>query len=237
MTVAQTKAVRTRCDSCAIRERAVCAYCGPEQLAQLDAIKSYRTYPKGATILAAGERSPFVASIVHGVVTLSKTLIDGRMQIVGLQFPADFVGAALRRQAAFDAVAATEVMLCQFERNAFEHLMKTTPQLRVRLIDLMMDELETAREWMALLGQKTAREKVASFLMMIARRNQPGPDGAIVADLPLTRSEIGRHLGLTIETISRQMSSLRGSGVIEFENQRRFRVPEPARLTAEAGDG
>ncbi|MEL6317783.1 MAG: Crp/Fnr family transcriptional regulator [Pseudomonadota bacterium] len=227
---------RTRCATCAIRERAICAYCSPEDLKRLDAIKSYKVYAKGSTIVTAGERSPFVGSIVNGVVALSQTLMDGRAQIVGLQFPSDFLGGAFRETAPCDAIAASEVLLCQFERAAFDALMRDLPTLRARLLDITITELDASRDWLTLLGQKTAREKLSSFLLMLLRRANPTPDDAVVVELPLTRAEIGRFLGLTIETVSRQLSSLRAAGLIQLEDHRRVMVLDAAALAAEAGE-
>ena len=231
------KSPRPGCENCAIRDRAVCAYCGPDELAILDKIKSYRHYDKGAEIVAEGERSPFVASIVTGVVGLSKTLPDGRRQMVGLQFPSDFVGGAFRQEAAYDATAASEVTLCQFDRSAFEAMMAKMPALQTRLLEITLDDLDAAREWLTLLGQKNAREKVCTFLLMIARRSgRPQQDG-MIADLPITRAEIGEYLGLTIETVSRQLSKLKSTHLIDFQSTRRFVIPHMEALAAEAGDG
>lgn len=230
------KSPRPGCENCAIRERAVCAYCGPAELTQLDKIKSYRHYDKGAEIVAEGERSPFVASIVTGVVSLSKTLPDGRRQMVGLQFPSDFVGGAFRSEAAYDATAASEVTLCQFDRAAFDTIMAQMQPIKTRLLEITLDDLDAAREWLTLLGQKNAREKVCTFLLMIARRSgRPEQDG-MIAELPITRSEIGEYLGLTIETVSRQLSKLKAARLIDFQTTRRFVIPDIAALAAEAGD-
>ena len=90
-----------RCADCPIRHRAVCTYCGPHELALLDAIKFYKTFESGQEIVAAGEEPDFLGSVVDGVVALSKTLVDGRRQTVGLMFPSDFVGRAMRPTAPF----------------------------------------------------------------------------------------------------------------------------------------
>ena len=136
------------CTHCAIRDRAICAYCGPQELEQLNAAKSYRGFPKGSSILFAGEESEFVGTIVTGVVALSKSLSDGRRQVVGLQFPSDFLGGAFRQRAPCDAVAATDVLLCMFERRSFLTLIQETPSLRDRMLDLTLDELDALRDWM-----------------------------------------------------------------------------------------
>jgi CRP/FNR family transcriptional regulator len=227
-----------RCGDCPIRERAVCAYCSGSELAVLDAMKSYRDFAPGREILAAGEESPVVGSIVRGVVKLTKTLHDGRTQMVGLLFPGDFVGHAMRARAEFDAIAATDVTLCLFQRRQFEQLLRDKPALEKRLLEMTLNELDAARDWLLLLGRKTAREKLASFVLMLARREAAARPGAkaVAVSLPLTRAEIAEYLGMTIETVSRQFTKLRADGVIAFDSTRALRLPDLDRLAAEAGD-
>jgi CRP/FNR family transcriptional regulator len=226
-----------RCGACPIRERAVCAYSGPKELEALDAIKTYRDYPGGKEILAAGEEWGLVGSVVRGVVKLTKTLSDGRTQMVGLLFPGDFVGHAMRARAEYDAVAATPVTLCLFQRKPFEALVRENPRIERRMLEMTLNDLDAAREWLLLLGRKSAREKLASFLLMLGRRVAPDTAEARATqiDLPLTRAEIAEYLGLTIETVSRQMTKLRGDGVIAFESSRTLFLPDLERLEVEAG--
>lgn len=230
-----------RCGDCPIRERAVCAYCDGDEIAQLDAIKSYRDVEAGRDIMAAGEAFSHVGSIVKGVVKLTKSLPDGRTQMVGLLFPGDFVGHPGRPSAEFDAAAATDVTLCLFRRGPFEALVCDTPHLERRLLDMTLSELDGAREWLLLLGRKTARERIASFLMMLARRAAGvGRDGvlagAVSCELPLSRGEMAAYLGLTIETVSRHMTRLRADGVIDFDNARAVQIPDVEALGLESGD-
>jgi CRP/FNR family transcriptional regulator len=105
---------------------------------------------------------------------------------------------------------------------------------------MTLDELDAAREWMLLLGRKTAREKIASLLAIIARRDASlqlrKAKGAIVFDLPLTREEMADYLGLTLETVSRQISALRRDNVIALEGKRHVKVADFDRLIEETGD-
>ncbi|MEE8453964.1 MAG: cyclic nucleotide-binding domain-containing protein, partial [Limibaculum sp.] len=105
MNLQDNREQRERCADCTIRHRAVCTYCSPHELALLDAIKFYKTFEPGQEIVAAGEETDCLGSVVDGVVALSKTLVDGRRQTVGLMFPSDFVGRAKRPVAPYDAVA------------------------------------------------------------------------------------------------------------------------------------
>lgn len=230
-----------RCAQCPIAHKAVCAYCGPEEFALLEALKSYRTYGPGEEIAAMGERTTHVGSIVEGHVALLRLMPDGRRQMVGLLFPGDFIGRVTGAVSPYDAVAVGQVTLCQFERRRFDRLLADSPDLRRRLLDMTLDELDAAREWMVVLGRKTAREKIASFLMIVARRSpergpaRPGAARRIA--LPLTREAMADYLGLTIETVSRQIGALKRDGVIELEDARHVLVPDLALLEAEAGDG
>ncbi len=231
---------QVHCADCPIRHRAVCSYVPRDQLDRLNAIKSYRTYGPGREIVAAGEETTSIGSVVSGVVSLSKTMPDGRRQMIGLMFPSDFIGRPKMPIAPYDAVAVTEVTLCLFPRGRFERLLVETPGIERRLLEMTLDELDAARDWMLLLGRKTAREKIATFLTILARRSaaaesRPVEDGLRVA-LPITREAIGDYLGLTIETVSRQLTALRKEGVIVFEDPRLLHIPDFAALLDAAGE-
>jgi len=227
------------CNECPIKHRAVCAYTENSEIAQLEAMKSYKTYPAGDTIVLAGDRMVFVGSVVTGVARLSQTMVDGRKQMVGLLLPSDFIGRPGRAYSAFDVEATTDVTLCRFELKPFEKLLNEIPHLRERMLEMALDELDAAREWMLLLGRKTAREKIASLLTIIARRQNSTTNVSkndITFDLNLTREAMSEYLGLTLETVSRQINALKKDGVIQLEKKRHVHVIDFARLLAETGD-
>ena len=226
------------CSSCPIRHRAVCARCDTDELSVLDSIKSYRTFAAGENILWRGEPFEFVASVVSGIATLSKTLEDGRTQMVGLLLPSDFIGRPGRTEVAFDVTATTDTMLCCFDREPFEKMVMDTPHLAHRLMELALDELDAARDWMLLLGRKTAREKIASFIELLARRSNTEAPGQIdVLALPMTRDQIANYLGLTLETVSRQFSALKKERVIDFSDRRTISILDlPALQDATGND-
>jgi CRP/FNR family transcriptional regulator len=209
-------------------------------LDRLEEIKYYRTFEAGQPIIWSGDRMDFVGSVVTGIATLTQTMEDGRTQMVGLLLPSDFVGRPGRGSAAYDVVATTDLVMCCFRKKPFEGLMRTTPHIAERLLEMTLDELDAAREWMLVLGRKTAREKIASLLSIIARRdaslNFRGAQKQMVFDLPLTREAMADYLGLTLETVSRQISALKRDDVIRLEGKRHVTVPNFQRLLEEAGD-
>lgn len=226
------------CASCEVRHKGICGALEPEQLVTL-AKSSYKHRADGGTELVGdAETIESYSNVLSGVVKLTKTLSDGRQQIVGLQFAPDFLGRPFRSESAINAEAATDVSLCSFPRAAVERMMKASPELEHRLYQQTLRELDEARDWMVTLGRKTAGEKIASFLLMIARSIDPaaGTDRMSARfDLPLTRADIADFLGLTIETVSRQLTRLRADKVIAIENNRHVIVPDLSRLEARQG--
>jgi len=228
------------CIDCPIRHRAVCARCETDELEHLESIKYYRSYSAGQTMIWAGDKMDFVASVVVGVATLSQTMEDGRTQMVGLLLPSDFIGRPGREIAPYNVNAVSDVTVCCFRKRPFESLLVSTPHVGQRLLEMALDELDAAREWMLLLGRKTAREKIASLIAIIARRDQELkaalPDGQMSVELPLTREAMADYLGLTLETVSRQVSALKKDGVIQLEGKRKVLIPDMDVLLEETGD-
>ncbi len=229
------------CGNCPIRHNAVCAECDTDELEILEAAKSYKTYAAGDRLAEAGEPVPYLSSIVTGCATISKTLEDGRRQTVGLLLPSDFIGRPGRETSPYDVEALAETTLCRFERSKFEALVRDTPHIASRLLKMTLDELDAAREWAVVLGRMTAREKVVAFLVSLAKRQataagRPRPSGSVFLHLPLSREAMADHLGLTIETTSRQITALRKDGLIETPGKRDIRIPDFDELALEAGD-
>ncbi|MBX3566779.1 MAG: Crp/Fnr family transcriptional regulator [Rhizobiaceae bacterium] len=226
------------CQACEARHRGVCGALSPEQLVALSKTSSKHRMQAGEELVGDAEAVDRYSNILSGVVKLTKTLSDGRQQIVGLQFAPDFLGRPFKAESEIEAEAATDVLLCSFPRAAIERMMRESPGLEGRLLMQTLKELDEARDWMVTLGRKTAAEKVASFLLLIARHIDPTSQpsrGPVAFDLPLTRSDIADFLGLTIETVSRQISKLRADGVIRVENNRHVTVERLSRLEARAG--
>lgn len=227
------------CRSCDIRHKGMCGVLDAAQLVALS--RHTRMIHHGAGDNLGHEASPITSysNLIRGVVKLTKVLEDGRQQVVGLQFAPDFLGRLFGGEHSVSFEAASDVDLCRVSRAALEQLVADFPQLEHRLMEQTLRELDEAREWMVTLGRKTAAEKVASFLHLIAVHATPGSidehEGPIEFDLPLARADIADFLGLTIETVSRQMTQLRTSGVISIIANRHIIVPELDRLKNRCG--
>ena len=223
------------CRACEARHRGVCGALSATQLVNLNKQSTRKRVESGVELIGESQESNSYANIISGVVKLTKMMADGRQQIVGLQFAPDFLGRPFRADSGTTADAATDVNICSFPKAVIDRMIRDTPELEHRLLEQTLKELDEARDWMLTLGRKTASEKVASFLLLIATHINPEADADSASfELPLTRSDIADFLGLTIETVSRQMTKLRKDGVILIRNNRHVDVPDLAKLAERA---
>ena len=225
------------CRSCEARHRGMCGVLNPDELVELARHTHKVRHQHGDELIGDSTAIHSYANVMRGVVKLSKVLEDGRQQLVGLQFAPDFLGRLFGRESALTAEAASTVDLCVIPRPALEQMLATTPALEHRLMQQTLRELDEARDWMVTLGRKTAQEKVASFLYLIAQHADPANEAVegITFELPLTRSDIADFLGLTIETVSRQLTKLRQLGAISITNNRTVDIPDIDALHALCG--
>lgn len=223
------------CQSCEVRHQGICGALEPEQLLKLSKHTTRKTIESGRELHRGGGDSSRCSNIMSGIAKLTKLMSDGRQQIVGLQFAPDMVGRTFVGESSVCVEAATDVNVCSFPRSVIEEIMVEVPKLEHRLHLQKLKELDEARDWMLTLGRKSAAEKVASFLYLIATHADPerkNGSGLTTIELPMKRSDIADFLGLTIETISRQLTNLRKRGLIEIHDRRTVIISDLSRLQA-----
>ena len=222
------------CISCEARHRGICGVLTPQELTEISKHTRQVSHKAGDELIGDSEPVTSYANVMRGVVKLTKMLEDGRQQVVGLQFAPDFLGRVFSGQSKLSADAASDVDLCRFPKPALEKLVAGNSALERKLLEQTLRELDEAREWMVTLGRKTAAEKVASFLYSIAIHIDPNIErdhaDTTTFDLPLTRADIADFLGLTVETVSRQLTKLRTDKIIEVTNNRHVTIPDITRL-------
>jgi CRP/FNR family transcriptional regulator len=218
------------CAMCEARAFSICEALEDHQLQELARTASIVEMPAGRGFVAEGERRTHVFNVTAGAVKLSKLLPDGRTQIVGFLFMGDFIGFDGQEDAGFTAEALTPVRLCRFPRGRFTELLEKYPALERKLLGLASHEIAAAREQMMLLGRKTARERVASFLLGLSRAAERIGLPPNTLHLPMSRAEIADYLGLTTETVSRVFTVLRKEGQISLKGTSNVTLVDPAGL-------
>ena len=229
------------CETCVVRNRAICSSLDDEELKALNTIGRRRTLEPGESLMWEGEDSVLVANVIDGVLKLSTGTEDGREQIVGVVYPSDFIGRPFGSTSGHGVTALTESRVCIFSRRDFDAFAREHPALEHKLLQRTLAELDRTRRWMLLLGRKSAGEKLASFLLEMSERLvQPGcvsaPDMPLKRfALPFSRQQVADVLGLTIETVSRQFTRLKAEGIIDLPSRREVTIVNRQALEAEAG--
>ena len=234
--------VPERCGTCAIRQSGICGVLTGEEVNRLSDVAYHRQYRPGETILLYDDNPDFLSAMRSGVVKQSKVLLDGRQQIVGLLFPPDFLGGIFSRPIPYFVQAITDVELCCFRRADFETMLRDHPDMSRHMVEHSLDKLNTAHDWMVLLGRKTAEERVASLLYLLVTRSKliKNRDSHTETDktsfeVHLKREEMADFLGLTYETVIRQIKALNQENIIRLNGRREFSVPNLAALARAAG--
>ena len=204
------------CSACSIRELTVCAALEETELSRMADIVRTKHLAPHKTLFSESDDANFVYNVTAGTVKLYKLLPDGRRQITGFLFTGDFLGLSMHDRYAYSAETVTPVSLCQFPRRRIEQLLQEFPKLQQRLFTMASNELEASQDQMLLLGRKTAKEKVASFLLGLSRRLARRGQKDNPVPIPMSRSDIADYIGLTTETVSRTFTTLKSKQVIRL---------------------
>jgi CRP/FNR family nitrogen fixation transcriptional regulator len=190
----------------------------------LDVLAGYGmtiTLPRDRELHAQGDRAEFCYRIISGCVRTIKLMEDGRRQVGGFLLAGDCLGFDALDTHDFAAQAVTDVVLRRYRRREIEALMERHALLARVLREMAARELRAAYDRILLLGRKTASERIATFLLEMAARQGGGRagecPGAGKVALPMSRTDIADHLGLTVETVCRMMTHLRREGTIVIE--------------------
>lgn len=193
---------------------------GGESLAQRhlaclvpDAVRQVR-FRAGETLFAQGEQAASLYSLSSGLVKITSLTRDGREQIVGLSAPSRLL-AGLQSlnddHYEYSAIAETPVEACRIHHRDLLRAVNEHGEIALRLIAAMNAQLAHSRAIMCAMGHKGAAAKIASLISLIIphcehRRSR--------YTLPFSRSEIANILGLSEETVCRQMAKMKRRGIL-----------------------
>ncbi len=170
-------------------------------------------YRRGTELFGEGEEAEYVYQIISGAVRTYKLLSDGRRQINSFHLPEDMFGLENGATHRFTAEAVVETKVRITRRRSLLDIMANREAGATNLLSLVTRNLQHAENHMLLLGRKTAVEKVSAFLLeMDQRLAHPN-----VMILPMSRRDIADYLGLTLETVSRALSTLRHDKMLRFD--------------------
>lgn len=173
------------------------------------------------------DRQTHIHWVKAGLLRLYKGLANGRRQIVGFAFPGDFVGLGSEPRYRFSAQAITPTELRVMPRAVFENVAADDPRFSSKLYEALASDLRRTYDLVLTVGQRDSESSLAAFLLEMHART--GTRNSILV-LPMPRSDIADHLGLTTETVSRTFSKFAQRGLIHISGRRGISLKNPAAL-------
>ncbi len=191
------------CLTCPSRSTGLCGHLDIRKLDEFFRNSSRLSVSSGHELIRQDEPARHLQIVVTGGLTFSRLASDGRRFVTGFAWPGDFVGLVFEEKSPFSAFALGSTEVCCHPHAAFNELIDSSPRLARSLLMRIYEELSVAQDHMVLLGCGNARERVALFLVRLQERQRRTGKMSPRINLPMRRSDVASHLGLTVETVSR----------------------------------
>lgn len=215
------------CQTCPVRDIAVCAGLDDAERTALARLGQRRQFARGETVFSAGDDAVACATLISGAIKLSKIDAEGIERTVAIVHPAGFLARLFAATGDCAATALVDSELCLFPAQLIEREMRTYPSMMERVLKATLEQLEESRALIDLIGRRDSRARVAGLLLLFLEGVcDAEPRGGGRIEMPLNRGEMASLLGLTIETVSRQLSRLEAEGVLRRDGLRFIDIPD-----------
>ncbi|APE28214.1 Crp/Fnr family transcriptional regulator [Aurantiacibacter gangjinensis] len=219
------------CATCPVRDSAACAVLSEEDREKLARAGRTRELSRGEVLFAAGEADTVCATLLTGALKVTSHDADGHERILALIHPSGFIGEMFSPFTSHDVVALTKSRLCIFAKADMEAALERHPELLRALLRRSQEDLHRSRMLLSLGSGRSAQDQVGGLLLALAQAASTSPcHPARTFELPITRGEMASMLGLTIETVSRAITTLEREGTIRRNGTRGIELVDPARL-------
>lgn len=193
-----------------------------EDIVKLDEIvRRGRPIQKGEHLYRESDNFSSVYAVRSGVIKAYRITNDGQEQVTGFYFPGEIIGidGISKDQYACSAKALETSAVCEIPFNRLEELSRQVPSMQRHFFQLMSQEITMDQQLITMLSKNSAEERVAALLISISARNARRKLSKTSFRLPMSRTDIGNFLGLTVETVSRVISRFNKQGLIAVESK------------------
>jgi len=199
-------------------------------------IQRGRPLQKGEHVYREGDAFHSVYAVRSGALKAYSITDDGTEQVTGFYLPGEVFGmdGLGRNRYASSAVALETSAICEIPFERLGDLSARIPTLQRHFFRLMSQEIAQDQQLITLLSKNSAEQRVAALLLSISARNARRKLSATAFRLPMSRTDIGNYLGLTVETVSRVFSRFQKVGLLA-STHREVSLLDPARLRDIAG--
>ena len=210
------------CSYCSVRRLCLPVSVEKEEVEVIDDLVVDRPQLKKSEYLFhVGDKFQSLYAIKSGAVKTFGSTRDGREQITGFHFAGELIGldAIGNNIHNCNAAALEKTVVCAMPYKSIEDIGTQIPSIQQEITRLMSKEIRNDEEMLMAMGGMRAEQRVACFLYNLYRRLLTRSNDKNTVRLPMTREEIGNYLGLSLETVSRRMSSLQDDGIIKVNNR------------------
>jgi CRP/FNR family transcriptional regulator len=235
--VVSLKEIKVACQECSLNE--LCLPVGMQHgdLDRLDSIiDRKRPLSRGEHLFRTGDRFQCIYAVRAGSLKTYTTSEDGYEQVMGFHLPGELIGldAIAENQHPLTAKALETTSICEIPFGELEKLSSQLPSLQHQLLRVMSKEIHADEQTMVVLGQKSAEERLATFLISLSDRFRRRGFSATQFNLSMSRSDIGNYLGLALETVSRLFTRFQNEGLLRVD-RKHIELLEPEKLCVYSG--
>jgi CRP/FNR family transcriptional regulator, anaerobic regulatory protein len=218
------------CSQCTAYGLAVCSALDSTELEQLERYANTLSLPANGVLARAGQPCRFAYSVTSGMLRLVRTLPDARRQVIDFMLPGDFIGLSEAHSYRHNIEAVVASSTCIFDMGEIRQLRNRFPALEHKMLERACIGLDDAQDAMLMLARLSPQERLASFLLRLRKRYLANGIAEPWIALPMGRGDIADHLGLTVETVSRSFTRLRGDGLVALPDPQRVEILDEAGL-------
>lgn len=236
--------LRRGCTYCSVRQLCLPGGIGAEELQRLDQIvQRRRPVARGERLFRLGDPLTAVFIARDGAFKSVSISEDGEEQVLGFHLPGELIGldALGTGEHRCEGVALTAANVCEVPYDQLSAVAAQVPSLQQQLFRVIGQSVDRDQDHLGILVRRQANERIALFLHSIGERYRNVGQSDRLFQLPMSREDIARFLGLALETVSRGFTRLQDDGVIDVTGRRVeiVNVTELLRLAhgTDSGDG
>ncbi|NOX97378.1 MAG: Crp/Fnr family transcriptional regulator [Nitrospirae bacterium] len=221
------------CQDCIIRDVTIFSDLGEGELKSISLLIHLSRYRKHQILFLEDNPAHTVFIIKSGMIKVSKSLEDGREQILRVLRSGDILGFEAIYEDSYSATAEalSKAELCCLNKERLLQLLETNSRISFKMMKALGKELEEAQSKIRDLGLKNAREKMATFLLSQVSPSEKSGDKEKKLTLGLSRQEISDMVGLSQETVSRILSEFKKDKIIKTD-RKEIVILKPDKLTS-----
>ncbi len=235
--VVSLKDIKVACQECSLNEICLPVGVASGDLQRLDdIIDRKRPITRGDHLFRSGDVFQSLYAVRAGSLKTYTTSEDGQEQVMGFHLPGELVGldAIADGNHPLSARALETTSVCEIPFSDLEALSVQLPSLQHQLLRIMSQEIRNDEQNMVVLGQKSAEERLAAFLISLSKRFHHRGFSPNQFNLSMSRGDIGNYLGLALETVSRLFTRFQSEGLLQVD-RKHIELLDREKLTAYAG--